>query len=601
MYSESIHTLPSLLKALWCHIGTGHQKSLFCLFMLMFSASIAEVISIGAVLPFLMVLTSPERLIDSAWGSKILSWMHINSVPEILWLITIIFCSLALISGVMRLTLSWSISKISFLIGSEISVDMYRKVLYQPYQTHISRNTSELIDGISNKSGVVIYRVLLPTLNLLSSLLTLLMIFIGMMLIDPYISAVVFLGFGSIYFLISFVVKTRIQMLGRLTAEESTRSIKALQEGLGGIRDISIESNQEVYCRIYSRADASLRASQGEIQFLASCPKNMIEALIIVLISFVAYFYVSSDGSLSGAIPLLGSLALGAQRLMPALQQVYASYTSILGARAALSDVVSLLDQEQPRKQNPNEINLLPFMKEIKVDGISFKYDESKPIIFEGLDLSIKKGDRIGFIGTSGGGKSTLLDILMGLLRPTAGSIFIDDERLTDSNLYRWQKRIAHVPQSIFLLDTTIIENIAFGSSMDEIDFDRVLDAAKRANIDKMISELECGYDTVIGERGVKLSGGQRQRIGIARALYKKSDVIILDEATSALDEATECKVMHEIEKLNPDITMLIISHRISTLTNCNKIYEISNLGIKRNYYDNLYIDNNIQLNSWKK
>jgi ATP-binding cassette subfamily B protein len=281
------------------------------------------------------------------------------------------------------------------------------------------------------------------------------------------------------------------------------------------------------------------------------------------------------EGGIATAIPVLGALALGAQRLLPALQQAYASFSAIIGVEASLKDVLALLDQPLPEYLNQLFPAPILFEKEIKLTNLSFSYTKDSPLVLENINLSILKGERIGFIGVTGSGKSTLIDIIMGLLSPTNGKLTIDQKILSRENQRSWQVRIAHVPQNIYLSDSTIEENIAFGIPVNEINHQRVKEAAKQAQIADMIDSSENGYQTLVGERGVRLSGGQRQRISIARALYKKADVLIFDEATSSLDTETEEVVMSAIDKLGENLTILIIAHRLTTLKGCDRIVKL--------------------------
>jgi ATP-binding cassette subfamily B protein len=275
-------------------------------------------------------------------------------------------------------------------------------------------------------------------------------------------------------------------------------------------------------------------------------------------------------------------LALGAQRLLPVLQQAYGSWTGIRSGQTSLQDTLALLDQPLPNYADQPVSEQLPFHKQINLKQINFRYSPETPVVLKNLNITITKGSRIGFIGTTGSGKSTLLDIIMGLLQPTNGSLIIDDQTVTTENHRGWQTHIAHVPQAIFLADSTIEENIAFGIPKEQIDHARIRQAAQQAQIADIIETWPKQYQTFVGERGIRLSGGQRQRIGIARALYKKADVIIFDEATSALDNDTEQAVMQAIESLSVDLTILIIAHRLTTLKNCTQIIELGNGNIMR-------------------
>jgi ATP-binding cassette subfamily B protein len=307
-----------------------------------------------------------------------------------------------------------------------------------------------------------------------------------------------------------------------------------------------------------------------------------MEALGMLLIALLAYALMNQPEGINKAIPILGALAFGAQRLLPILQQAYGAWTSINGGKASLQDTLELLDQSLPNFANQQATQAIPFQRNIRLKDVCFRYSLIIPYVFKDVNLTISKGSRVGFVGATGAGKSTLLDIIMGMLEPTDGSLEVDGLEVNQTNHRAWQTSIAHVPQAIFLADSTIEENIAFGIPKGQIDYQRVRKAAQQAQISGFIENLPKKYQTFVGERGVRLSGGQRQRIGIARALYKQVSVIIFDEATSALDNETESAVMQTIQNLSLDITLLIIAHRVTTLKNCTEIIELHDSGIKR-------------------
>jgi ATP-binding cassette subfamily B protein len=280
-------------------------------------------------------------------------------------------------------------------------------------------------------------------------------------------------------------------------------------------------------------------------------------------------------GGIAAAVPVLGALALGAQRLLPALQQAYSAWQSIAGNLASLADVVELLDQDVPAELLGPAPPPLPFEREIRFEGVRFRYGPDTPWVLDGLDLRIPKGARIGYVGSTGSGKSTALDLLMGLLSPAEGSISVDGARIGPATVRAWQQSIAHVPQSIYLADASLAENIAFGVPAEAIDMARVRRAARQAQILDFIEAAPRGFDAEVGERGVRLSGGQRQRIGIARALYKNASVLVFDEATSALDNATEQSVMGTIGSLDRGLTILMIAHRLTTVKDCDQIVRL--------------------------
>jgi ATP-binding cassette subfamily B protein len=575
-------SIKTLLKRLWHHISPRRRGQFGLLLVLMLLAAFAEILSIGAVLPFLGVLTVPERIFEHAAAQPIIHALGLTAPAQLLLPLTIAFGAAALIAGAMRLLLLWASTRLSFATGADLSISIYRRTLYQPYAVHCARNSSEVINGISGKANGVIYSIIVPALTLISSSVMLIAILIALLAVEPVIALVAFGGFGLIYALIIRLTRKQLLADSQRIARESSHVIKSLQEGLGGIRDVLIDGSQATYCHIYRNADLPLRRAQGNNLFISSSPRYGMEALGMMLIAALAYSLAQQADGIAKAIPILGALALGAQRLLPVMQQAYGSWTQINGGQASLQDTLELLDQPLPDYANQPAAQPLPFKHNISLKQLAFRYSPQTPYVLKQLNLTIAKGSRVGFIGTTGSGKSTLLDIVMGLLQPTDGTLEIDGQAVTPANHRTWQAHIAHVPQAIFLADSSIEENIAFGVPIDQIDPQRVRQAAQQAQISNSIESWPKQYQTFVGERGIRLSGGQRQRIGIARALYKQADVIIFDEATSALDNETEQAVMEAIEGLSEDLTLLIIAHRLTTLKNCTQIVELGEGGIKR-------------------
>ena len=574
--------ITQLISRLWHHIGSRRRGQFWILLVLMTLSSFAEILSIGAVLPFLGALTAPNRIFQHPAAQPFIQALGLTSAEQLLLPLTITFGLAALVASALRVLLLWASIRLSFAVGADLSNGIYRRTLYQPYAVHIARNSSEVINGISTKVGEVIFYILMPTLNLISAGVMLVAILLALLSIIPGIALAAFAGFGLIYAFIIRLARNRLKIDSQHIARESTNVIKSLQEGLGGIRDVLIDGSQEVFCTNYRNADQTLRRAQGSNQFISYSPRYGMEALAMLLIATLAYLLAKQPDGLAMAIPMLAAMALGMQRLLPALQQAYGAWSTIHGAQASLQDALELLDQPLPDHAEKPFPSPLPFRQQIRLHQISFRYGSQTPWVLKNINLGIVKGSRVGFIGTTGSGKSTLLDIIMGLLQPTEGTIEIDGEVVTVENHRSWQAHIAHVPQAIFLADSNIEENIAFGVPRDQIDHERVRQAARQAQIADIIETWPSQYQTNVGERGVQLSGGQRQRIGIARALYKRADVIIFDESTSALDNETELAVMQAIEALSDDLTVLIIAHRLSTLKNCTQIIEISNGSIQK-------------------
>jgi ATP-binding cassette, subfamily B, bacterial PglK len=543
--------------------------------ILMLISAFVEMVSLGAVLPFLGILIVPEKVFNHPIVSDIAPTFGITSADQLVLPLTVAFGVAALVAGIFRILLLWISTRMAFASGADLSIEVYRRTLYQPYRVHVARNSSEVISSITYKVNGVVFEVLLPLLLLISSLILSIAIMVALFLIDPRVASATILIFGASYGLITWLTRQRLHRNSQRIAREQTQVVKALQEGLGGIRDVLLEGAQSVYGNVYRKADRPLRWAQGNNAFVVNYPRYALESLGMILITILAYFLSLESGGLAESMPVLAALAIGAQRVLPALQQSYGNWTRIAGTHASLVDTLELLDQPLPEESLQLDPAPLNFQKSIQYRGVSFRYTPEGPLILEGLDLNIPKGSRVGFVGRTGSGKSTALDILMGLLIPTEGEVIVDEKPVSSQRARAWQRTIAHVPQTIYLSDNTLAENIAFGVPLEAIDMDRVQQAAQQAQIADFIESRDEGYKAIVGERGIRLSGGQRQRIGIARALYKQASVLVFDEATSALDSTTESAVMNSIDALKNDLTILIVAHRVSTLRHCDIIVEL--------------------------
>jgi ABC-type multidrug transport system fused ATPase/permease subunit len=567
--------LADLLIRLWHHLSSRRQRQFNLLIVLMLVSAFAEVVSLGAVLPFLGILVAPDRLFSHPNVAQILNALDITSADQLILPLTVAFATVALIAGTIRILLLWASTRLAYATGADLSTDVYRRTLYQSYQLHVARNSSEVISGITNKVNGVTFGVLLQLLILVSSTMLLVAIMLALLAIDPILASLTAVGFGASYTMITWLSRQRLHQNSQRIAHEQTRVVKALQEGLGGIRDVLLDGTQPLYCDIYRQSDLPLRQAQGNNTFISQSPRYIMEALGMVLIAVLTYVLSTQSGGIAAALPVLGAIALGAQRLLPALQQIYTAWANIVGNIASLAVTMELLDQPLPVDLNQPTPEPLLIQDAIRFEAVRFRYTSDGPWVLDGLNLTIPKGARVGFVGSTGSGKSTSLDVLMGLLMPTTGELLVDGMPISGNRLRAWQQTIAHVPQSIYLADTTMAENIAFGVPLEAIDLDRVQHAARLARIADFIESTHEGYQAYVGERGIRLSGGQRQRIGIARALYKQASVLVFDEATSALDTPTEQSVMRAIQGLNSDLTILLIAHRLTTVRHCDIIVEL--------------------------
>ena len=558
---------------IWSKLTKKRKIQFYLLLFLTVVASFFEAVSISMILPFLSILSDPDIFFQKYNLQELYKHLNITNSSQILLPITVLFMSVTIFSGLIRLLLLWTQTKLSHAIGADFSSSIYKRTLYQPYNIHINRNSSSIIAGISGKANTIVSSAIMPFMLILSSLFIIITIMLALVNASPIIAISSLFGFASLYILVFKLTKKKLRANSKQISVQSNQVVKIIMEGLGGIRDVLIDGTQQEYCKKYKKADEPLRSAQANIHIISNSPRYIIETIGIILISYFA-FQIAKKSNLNSAIPIIGSFAFGAQRLLPALQQIFSSLTSMRGGMDSINDALDLL--EQPLPTEGVETNCMNFTKCINLSNLYYKYDNKDTFVVKGIDIEIKKGTKIGLIGKTGSGKSTLLDLIMGLLKPTSGCIYIDNIKLENKNYRSWQKKISHVPQSIFLTDGSIIENIAFGVQKDQINMDKVKFAAEKAQLSTTIENWQNKYNTLVGERGVNLSGGQRQRIGIARALYKESEVIIFDEATSALDNETEANVMDSLDNLEKDLTIIIVAHRLTTLKKCDMIISVS-------------------------
>lgn len=589
-------TLADSLVRLFAHLSRRRRWQLVGLFFLTLVSALAEMATLGAVVPFLALLADPTVANKYTLLQTVLSWFGAEE-GNVLLSAGVIFCMITISAALIRMLMMWSSMRFSYGLGADIGAEVYLRTLYQPYSWHVSQNSSEVLTGI-DKVNVVVSGVLTPIMQGIVAMVMVVGILVMLVAIDWQTALIAGVGFTVMYGITTLALDSKVKKNSEIISENMSRRVQAVQEGLGGIRDVLLDGTQSVYHRRFSGFDYAMRCAQASNSVIGVSPRYLIEAAGMVLIIALAYWLSPRQGGLTGAIPVLGALAIGAQKLMPQMQLVYASWSSINGSRNQLQDVLGFLNtplvsetsksnyEINHEKQSDNESQEVFTLNNVKpliaLRDVSFRYRAEMSEVIGNLNLEIQQGSRIGFIGKTGSGKSTLIDLIMALLKPTSGYMEIDGIALNEKNLRAWQMRIAHVPQSIYLSDATIAENIAFGVPLDQIDLSRVKAASKKAQLSDFIENQSNKYQTYVGERGVRLSGGQRQRIGLARALYKKADVIIFDEATSALDNETEQAIMRAIESLSQNITILIIAHRLSTLKNCTQIIELGDGEIKR-------------------
>uniref|UniRef100_UPI0035C99405 ABC transporter ATP-binding protein n=1 Tax=uncultured Sphingomonas sp. TaxID=158754 RepID=UPI0035C99405 len=564
----------SLLVRLTAQFSRHRRRQFVLIFALTLVGAVAELVSIGAVLPFLQLIAAPATIARLPGIDQIMAWLHITRYADLLLPAAMALIATAIASALVRIVLIWASTRFVYGLTHDLSTKVFEHVIHQPYDLYITRNSAEILSGL-DKVNVISTYFLGPMITALSSAVIAFGIIVTLIVINPFVAVVAGISIGGLYGLLALVTRSLLVRLGRDQSVINTRRIKISQEAIGGIRDMILDRSHSLFTWQYRVADARMRRISSSISSIASAPRYAMEGMGIVLIAALALYYSGQPGGVQMALPVLGALALGAQRLLPLAQAINVAYVQYAGSVGTVEDVLALLDSPRlPERDRASDVAFTPFRDDIVFDRVSFGYNEGQYALSD-ITLRIPRGARVGIVGRTGSGKTTLLDVLAGLLAPTEGALRIDGVALDGASIENWQAQVAHVPQAIFLLDDSVAANIAFGLPETRIDMDRVRDAARRASAAEFIEAMPAGYATPVGERGVRLSGGQRQRLGIARALYKRATMLILDEATSALDGATEHSVMTEIGKLDQDQTVVMIAHRMSTVAGCDFIVQI--------------------------
>ena len=590
-YKNSELSITNFPIKIWKLLNKRRKKHVIAALFLMFFSSISELISLSSALPFLYVLTEPEKVYNNPNLKEFFTLLNLNSSSDLLIPVTLVFIAAAITSGFIRLFGLWFNSRLVGAIGSDLSNQVYMKVLNQSYDFHINEKSSKIKIALVQHLNIVM-KSFNDYLLLIWSIVTITFLVGGMLLTNWLIIISSLLIFGFTYVFLSKKCQRRLSDNGFKVAEANKKQLKLLDEGMGSIRDIILDGIQNVYLKIYSDVDRSMRKLISQNYFLISFPRYLLESISLIFIALISLTFTILLKDSSSAIPVLGTIALCLQKLVPTLQRLYSSWAGIKSGWGSILNVYDFIILEADNKKHNSKKLIKSPIKTIKFENIYFKYQTRKEPTIKGINLEIKSGTSLGIIGKTGEGKSTFLDLFMGLLEPSSGVILFDNKNIyEDNNISFWRKEIAHVPQEIYLSDASFSENIAIGKLPSEIDFEKVQYAAKIAKIDEYIESTELGYATKVGELGVSLSGGQKQRIGIARAIYKSSSILIFDEATSSLDVETEKQVVNSIRENFSNLTIIIVAHNLNTLRNCDRILSIKNGKIDKDGPPNKLLD----------
>ena len=567
----------SIFKKILKLLDKRERKRLYMIFGAMSISGLIEVVGIASILPFLSLITNPALINDN----RILNWLYTNlqfqSPNKFLIFIGFMVLLVLIVSNVVVVLTMWGVARYTSMRNYSISRNLLSKYLYQPYVFFLNKNTIELGKNIlSEVAGVT--AALVQLMQIISSGIKALFIFVMLIVVEPLLALSVMAILGIAYIFIYRIVKNKISDIGKRRFDANTELYKVVNEAFGGIKQLKLLGFEEVFINRYSKPSFEYAEVSATNQIVSRTPRYIMEVVAIGGIVSVVLFLLAFDRGFQDTLPIIGLFAFAAYRIMPALQNIFASATALRYYIPALDvlfeDLSSFKGKSHTADYSKKESSSISLQKELKLEEITFSYTEARKPVIDNLNIKIDSNTSVAFVGKTGVGKTTIADIILGLLRPTSGRMLVDGEEITNDNLHCWQKNLGYIPQDIYLLDDSIARNIAFGVPDEKIDMNIVKSAAQIANIHNFVTEeLPNEYQTEVGERGIRLSGGQRQRIGIARALYHNPGVLVLDEATSALDGATEKEVFEAIDNVAQTKTLIIIAHRLTTIRGCDVIY----------------------------
>jgi len=564
-------------KLIFALLDARERRHFWLLTALMVAVAFIEVIGISAVLLLLNVLAAPETIHSNAVLSYLYSGLGMVNDFSFMVILAVLVLVVVFLGLAIKATGSYCAIRFAAMRGYTVSSRLLESYLNQPYAWFLTRNSSEIAKNVLVEVDGLVNRVMAPALRLIASALMVLAIVGFLMIVDPMVTLLAAGLLGISYALVYLVLRERMRRVGEELMRAFGERFRVAQEAMGGIKDVKLLGLEASSIARYKTAALISAKSQASIGVVSELPRFVLEAITFgTLLTLILLLLFQSGGNIAEIVPILGIFALSVMRLLPALQQIYHALASIRGARAILEAVVDDY-QSAPSwavsgPQAPTEPVLLA--RDLQLSGIGFSYATAVRPALRGLDMTVKARTTIGIVGGTGAGKTTLVDLILGLLTPDSGEMSVDGKIITRANMRAWQSALGYVPQSIFLTDDTIASNIAFGVPKDKIDMAAVERAARTAALHEFVTtDLPDGYQTPVGERGVRLSGGQRQRIGIARALYRDPALLILDEATSALDNITERVVMEAVQNIRADKTIILIAHRLSTVRTCDTIF----------------------------
>jgi ABC-type multidrug transport system fused ATPase/permease subunit len=559
-------------------ILTGQEKRKFAVLLAaILLMAVLEVVGIAAILPFMKLVSAPETLEQNRWLSEIYERLEFDSFRSFLLFAGSIVLGLMTLSRVTVVLVKWLQHHVVWISAHSLSTRLLATYLRQPYAFFLEHEPSKLQKQVIGEIKQLVREVLLPLVRLAAHGIVSIIVFVLLIIVDPAIALMALGILGGSYVLIYLVVRRYLFKLGVKRFQLFRMSFKTVAEIFGVTKSIKVHRCERHFIRQFRVIDREQSKLQPKYAVVGEAPKNLVELLSFGAILGILLYLVAKDQSMQEIIPMLSLYALAGHRLVPSLQETFKAMAMLRFNHSVLDSIHRDLTSAV---RSPAEVvvfprnSLLSFNRSIELRSVSFSYAGYDEVVLKDIDLTIDRGSRIAFVGPTGSGKSTLADVILGLLQPSSGEVLIDGIPLSRENMNAWLGTVGYIPQDVVLIDNSIRRNIAFGLADEQIDDGRVRHVADVARILEFIeTELPDGFDTHVGERGIRLSGGQRQRIGLARALYHDPKVLIMDEATSSLDGITEESVMEALFRLNDQITVIMIAHRIVTVMGCDKIY----------------------------
>ena len=562
-------------KKFYALLTSANRRQLPVILLLIIIGMLLEMLGIGLIIPVLSLMSDGGGLENNSKLQTILNYFTFSSPAHLLAFSMLILTGIYFIKSVFTIFMLWKENKFIFELHADLSSRLFEKYLFQPWSFYLQRNSAQLINNVVTEVNVFTYDALQSVMVLITDGIVLLGIFVLLFLVRPIGTLIVIFSLGSTAWILPRLTKNYLLQNGIKHQYHEGMRIQHLQQGLGAVKEVKLLGKEHAFIEKYNLHNKAASMAVRSQKTLVAMPRLWLELLAISGLTILVLVLLKEQMEITALLPTLGFFTAAAFRILPSVNRMLVAHQNLKYSQPVISRLYNELQMTNEINE-PQYITKMPFVKELRIEHISFQYPGSKQQILKNISFVIPYGKSVGFIGKSGAGKTTLFDIILGLLPPSAGRVLVDGIDIRN-NLRGWQAQIGYVPQSIFLTDETLLQNIAFGVPEDKIDNQAVKNAIKLAQLEEFVSNLPRGIETVIGERGVRLSGGQRQKIGIARALYHNPSVLLFDEAVNALDVATEKSVMETIYSLRGDKTILIISHRETSVDHCDLIYKIEN------------------------